>query len=161
MVHAQQPFVIPSLSGDLGSEAKENNLPLSDCPAKILRLRTSCSAQNDIFEPFLIPNSSFLILKIFQPSDLPRDQHRFFVHGDEAEVFSCEADAAFLQGDHDLLRAVALQAAMLLDEQLPVAREREPRQTVQTEGRDLQPLRRKVDHIGDAAHKTTSKETYD
>ena len=156
MVRAHQPLVIPSLSRDLGSEAKENNLPLSNCPAKILRLRTSCFAQNDIFEPFLIPNSSFLILKIFQSSDLPRDQHRFFVHGDEAEVFSCEADAAFLQGDHDLLRAVALQAAVLLDEELPVTGEREPRQTVQTEGRNLQPLRREINDFRDAAHKTTS-----
>ena len=161
MFCAQKPFGILSEAKDLGKAAKENILHLTDCPAKILRLRTSCSAQNDIFEPFLIPNSSFLILKIFQPSDLSCNQHRFPVHGDEAEIHSGEADAAALQGDHDLPGAVALQAAMLLDEQLPVAREREPRQTVQTEGRDLQPLRRKVDHIGDAAHKTTSKETYD
>ena len=85
----------------------------------------------------------------------PREQHRFFVHGDEAEVFSRETDAAFLQGDHDLLRAVAREAAVLLDEQLPVAGEREPRQTVQTEGRDLQPLRREIDDVRDSAHKTT------
>ena len=57
MVSAQKPFVIPSLSRDLGSEAKENNLPLSDCPAKILRLRTSCFAQNDKLGQLLTPNS--------------------------------------------------------------------------------------------------------
>ncbi len=103
--------------------------------------------------PLSTLNSSLYKRYLF---DLPRDQHRFFVHGDEAEVFSREADAAFLQGDHDLVRAVSLQAAVLLDEHLPVAGEREPRQTVQTEGRDLQPLRREIDDIRDAAHKTTS-----
>ena len=47
MVLAQQPFVILSLSKDLGTAVKENNQPLFDCSAKILRLRTPCSAQND------------------------------------------------------------------------------------------------------------------
>ena len=61
-----------------------------------------------------------------------------------------------MQGDHDLLRAVAREAAVLLDEQLPVAGEREPRQAVQTEGRNLQPLRREINDFRDAAHKTTS-----
>ena len=47
MAAEQKPLVILSLSKDLGSAAKENNLPLFRCPAKILRLRTPCSAQND------------------------------------------------------------------------------------------------------------------
>ena len=42
-------FVIPSLSRDLGSAAKENFQRLSICSAKILRLRTPCCAQNDKF----------------------------------------------------------------------------------------------------------------
>ena len=49
MVRAQQPFVILSLSKDLGTAAKENSQRLPNCTAKILRLRTPCSAQNDMF----------------------------------------------------------------------------------------------------------------
>ena len=37
MVSAQKPFVIPSLSRDLGSEVKENFRRLSNCSAKMLR----------------------------------------------------------------------------------------------------------------------------
>ena len=47
MVAAQQRLVILSLSKDLGSAVKENIQRLSCCSAKILRLRTPCSAQND------------------------------------------------------------------------------------------------------------------
>ena len=61
MVSAQQRFVILSLSKDLGTAAKENKQRLFDRSAKILRLRTSCSAQNDKFGQLLTPNSSFLI----------------------------------------------------------------------------------------------------
>ena len=89
----------------------------------------------------------------FHTLDLPRDQHCFFVHGDEAEVLPREADAAVLQGELDALGAVERETAVLLDQQLTAAREREPRQTVQPEGGDLQPLRRKIDHIGHSAHK--------
>ena len=49
MVAAQKPSVILSLSKDLGTAAKKSGQPLSNCDAKILRLRTSCSAQNDKF----------------------------------------------------------------------------------------------------------------
>ena len=49
MVAAQKPSVILSLSKDLGRAAKENFQRLLYCAAKILRLRTSCSAQNDKF----------------------------------------------------------------------------------------------------------------
>ena len=49
MVRAQKPIVIPSLSRDLGSAAKEKYQRLSNCAAEILRLRTPCSAQNDKF----------------------------------------------------------------------------------------------------------------
>ena len=62
MVHAQQPYVILSLSKDLGTAAKENRQRLSNCSAKILRLRTSCSAQNDNLGQLLTPNSSLLTL---------------------------------------------------------------------------------------------------
>ena len=37
MVPAQKPLVILSLSKDLGTAAKETNLPLSCCYAKMLR----------------------------------------------------------------------------------------------------------------------------
>ena len=47
MVPSQKPLVILSLSKDLGTAAKETNLPLSCCYAKMLRLRTPCSAQHD------------------------------------------------------------------------------------------------------------------
>ena len=57
MVRAQQPFVILSLSKDLGTAVNENYYRLSNCPAKILRLRTSCSAQNDKFRELLTPHS--------------------------------------------------------------------------------------------------------
>ena len=57
MVPAQQMLVILSLSKDLGIAAKENHQPLTNCSAKILRLRTSCSAQNDKFRELLTPNS--------------------------------------------------------------------------------------------------------
>ena len=57
MVRAQQPFLILSLSKDLGSAAKENRQPLTDCSAKILRLRTLCFAQNDMIGQFLISHS--------------------------------------------------------------------------------------------------------
>ncbi len=57
MAHAQQPFVILSLSKDLGSAEKENHQRLSNCFAKILRLRTPCSAQNDNLRQLLTPNS--------------------------------------------------------------------------------------------------------
>ena len=50
-------FVILSLSKDLGTAVKENNQPLSICSAKILRLRTPCSAQNDRFGQLLTPHS--------------------------------------------------------------------------------------------------------
>ena len=60
MVFAQQILVILSLSKDLGSAKKENSQRLSNCFAKILRLRTSCSAQNDKFRELLTPNSSLL-----------------------------------------------------------------------------------------------------
>ena len=43
-------FVIPSLSRDLGSAAKENFQCLSSRSAKMLRLRTPCSAQHDKLE---------------------------------------------------------------------------------------------------------------
>ena len=36
---------------------KENIQPHTDCSAKILRLRTSCSAQDDKFRELLTPNS--------------------------------------------------------------------------------------------------------
>ena len=49
--------VIPSLLRDLGSAAKENFQRLSNHSAKILQLRTSCSAQNDKFGQLLTPNS--------------------------------------------------------------------------------------------------------
>ena len=39
MVGAHEKLVIPSLARDLGTASKENNLPLSGCPAKILRLK--------------------------------------------------------------------------------------------------------------------------
>ena len=57
MVGAHERFVILSLSKDLGTAAKENNLRLSNCSAKILRLRTPCFAQNDKFRKLLTPNS--------------------------------------------------------------------------------------------------------
>ena len=57
MVRAQQPFVILSLSKDLGRAAKENIQRLFYRSAKILRLRTSCSAQNDKFGQLLTPHS--------------------------------------------------------------------------------------------------------
>ena len=60
MVHAQKPFVILSLSKDLGNAAEENIKPHFYCSSKILRLRTSCFAQNDIFGQLLTPNSSLL-----------------------------------------------------------------------------------------------------
>ena len=41
MVRAQKPFVILSLSKDLGTADKENNQPLSYLSAKILRLKHS------------------------------------------------------------------------------------------------------------------------
>ena len=41
-------FVILSLSKDPGTAVKENNQRLVYRHAKILRLRTPCSAQNDI-----------------------------------------------------------------------------------------------------------------
>ena len=50
-------FVILSLSKDLGSAAKKNIQRLFCCPAKILRLRTPCSAQNDNLGQLLTPNS--------------------------------------------------------------------------------------------------------
>ena len=65
MVRAQKPFVILSLPKDLGSAAKENIQPLSCCSAKILRLRTPCSAQNDKLGQLLTPNSSLLTYFIF------------------------------------------------------------------------------------------------
>ena len=57
MVPAQQMLVILSLSKDLGTAAKENIQRLFYHPAKILRLRTSCSAQNDKFRELLTPHS--------------------------------------------------------------------------------------------------------
>ena len=57
MVPAQQMLVILSLSKDLGTAAKENIQRLFYRPAKILRLRTSCFAQNDNFGQLLTPNS--------------------------------------------------------------------------------------------------------
>ena len=60
MVSAQQSPVILSLSKDLGTAAKKNLKRLFCCPAKILRLRTPCSAQNDKLEQLLTPNSSLL-----------------------------------------------------------------------------------------------------
>ena len=47
MASAQKPFVIRSLSKDLGTAEKENNQSLSNYTAKMLRLRTLCSAQHD------------------------------------------------------------------------------------------------------------------
>ena len=58
---AQQSLVILSLSKDLGTAVEENCQRLFYSPAKILRLRTPCSAQNDKFGQLLTPNSSFLI----------------------------------------------------------------------------------------------------
>ena len=63
MVFAQQILVILSLSKDLGSAKKENSQRLSNCFAKILRLRTSCSAQNDKLRKLLTPHSSLLTEK--------------------------------------------------------------------------------------------------
>ena len=60
MVPAQKPFVILSLSKDLGTAVKENTQRLSSCSAKILRLRTPCYAQNDKLRKLLTPNSSLL-----------------------------------------------------------------------------------------------------
>ena len=57
MVRAQQPFVILSLSKDLGTAVKENFLRMTNCSSKILRLRTPCYAQNDKLGKFLIPHS--------------------------------------------------------------------------------------------------------
>ena len=57
MGSAQKPFIILSLSKDLGTAAKENIQRLFYHPAKILRLRTSCSAQNDNFGQLLTPHS--------------------------------------------------------------------------------------------------------
>ena len=54
---AQYPFVILSLSKDLGTADKKNIQPLTNCAAKILRLRTSCCAQNDKLGKLLTPNS--------------------------------------------------------------------------------------------------------
>ena len=71
MVRAQKPSVILSLSKDLGSAAKENIQRLFDCSAKILRLRTPCSAQNDKFGKLLTPNSSLLTPNFFHfPLDI-------------------------------------------------------------------------------------------
>ena len=57
MVRAQKSFVILSLSKDLDTAVKENNHHLSNCSAKILRLRTSCYAQNDKLGQLLTPHS--------------------------------------------------------------------------------------------------------
>ena len=57
MGSAQKPFVILSLSKDLGTADKKNIQPVSNCTAKILRFRTPCSAQHDKFRELLTPNS--------------------------------------------------------------------------------------------------------
>ena len=61
---AQQSYVILSLSKDLGTGGKENSQRLSCCHAKILRLRTPCSAQNDRLGKLLTPNSSLLTISV-------------------------------------------------------------------------------------------------
>ena len=65
MVSAQKPSVIPSLSRDLGTASKEKIQRLSNRSAKMLRLRTSCFAQNDKLGKLLTPNSSLLIISDF------------------------------------------------------------------------------------------------
>ncbi len=89
-------------------------------------------------------------------TDGPGDQESAAVHGNEAEAGAGEADAAFGDGEFDAVRRIARQPAVALGEQLAVARERQPRQAAQAEGRDLQPLGGELDHIRNAVHKTTS-----
>ena len=73
MVSAQKPSVIPSLSRDLGTASKEKIQRLSNRSAKMLRLRTSCFAQNDKLGKLLTPHSS--LLTFFMP---PCNESPFF-----------------------------------------------------------------------------------
>ena len=74
---AQQSLVILSLSKDLGTAVEENCQRLFYSPAKILRLRTPCSAQNDKIGQLLTPNCT-------EPSVFPLVHHdnggSFYAH---------------------------------------------------------------------------------